>query len=181
LPSSPSKTPPGHPALQEPENDQRPTIVPDFDPEKFARDSEIKQRAANAVQPEPTVTRARQLHAKGEYEEALVLLTHLLDLAPLHAEARNLSIECRDALERDCLLSVGSDSAILVAAVSTEELKTLALDNVSGFLLSLMDGATNVETLLDISGLPRLFALRRLRDLMERGIVAVASRVQPRT
>ena len=40
--------------------------------------------------------------------------------------------------------------------------------------------ATDVETLLDISGLPRLLALRRLRDLVERGIVAFASRVQPR-
>jgi hypothetical protein len=86
--------------------------------------------------------------------------------------------ECREALERECLSSVGSSSAILVLAISPEELKTLALDSVSGFLLSLMDGSTDVGTILDICGLPPLSALRRLRDLTERGIVAIASRVQ---
>ena len=84
-----------------------------------------------------------------------------------------------EALERECLSSVGSASAILVLAVTPEELKTFALDSVSGFLLSLMDGVTDVQTLLDICGLPRLVALRRLRGLIEHGIVVVASRVQP--
>jgi hypothetical protein len=66
---------------------------------------------------------------------------------------------------------VGSESAVLVVAVSLEELKRIALDHVSGFLLSLMDGATNVEAILDISGLPRLLALRHLRSLLERGVI----------
>jgi hypothetical protein len=56
-----------------------------------------------------------------------------------------------------------------------EELKRFALDHVSGFLLSLMDGATNVEAILDISTLPRPLALRHLRGLLERGVVIVAT------
>jgi hypothetical protein len=68
----------------------------------------------------------------------------------------------------------------LVAAVSAEELKRFALDNVSAFLLSRMDGTTNVESILDISGLPRLLALRHLRSLLERGLVVVASGRRPR-
>jgi hypothetical protein len=91
-----------------------------------------------------------------------------------------LSTDCREALEREYLSSVGSASAILVVAVSPEELKTLALDNVSGFLLSLMDGATDAETILDISGLPRLLALRHLRSLLERGVVVIASGTRAR-
>ena len=179
MPGSPSKTPPtGRRTRQEPESDGRPTVVPDFDPGAFARDAELK-RAANATRHDPTIDRARQLHLEGEHHEALSLLTELLDLAPLHAEATKLSTECREALERECLSAVGSASAILVSAVSPAELKAFALDNVSGFLLSLIDGATDVETLIDICGLPRLLALRRLRELVERGIVAVASRVQP--
>jgi hypothetical protein len=59
-------------------------------------------------------------------------------------------------------------------------LKRFALDNVSGFLVSLMDGATNVGTVLDISSLPRLLALRHIRSLLERGIIAVASVRKPR-
>jgi hypothetical protein len=110
----------------------------------------------------------------------LFLLVSLLDLAPLHPEATTLSSDCRIALERECLSVVGSESAILVAAVSTEELKSFALDNVSGFLLSVIDGATNVESILDISGLPRLLALRHLRSLLDRGIIVVASGRRPR-
>jgi hypothetical protein len=103
-----------------------------------------------------------------------------VDPAP-HADAAKLAVERREALERECLSSVGSASAILVLAVTPEELKTFALDNVNGFLLSLIDGSTDVQTLLDICGLPRLVALRRLRGLIEHGILVVASRVRPRS
>jgi hypothetical protein len=177
----PSKTlRPGRRVAPEAGSDERPTVVPSFDPEAFARDSEIKQRAAVAADGGPTIDQARRLHLDGEHEQALFLLGRLLEIAPLHPEATRLSADCRGALERQCLSTIGSESAILVAAVSPEELKTFGLDNVSGFLLSLMDGATNVEAILDISGLPRLLALRHLRNLLERGVVVVASRMKPR-
>ncbi|MGH7435412.1 MAG: hypothetical protein ACRENE_07035 [Polyangiaceae bacterium] len=70
---------------------------------------------------------------------------------------------------------MGSEAAILVPALSPEDLKSYALDNVSGFLISLVDGATSVESLLDMCGLPRLLALRHVRSLVERGIVGVGS------
>ena len=160
--------------------EERPTVVPEFDPEDFARDSEIKQRAALGEGGEPTIDRARRLHLNGQHEDALFLLAHLLELAPLHPVATELSNECRQALERQCISAIGSESAILVVAVSAEELKRFALDHVSAFLLSRMDGTTNVESILDISGLPRLLALRHLRSLLERGIVVVASGRRPR-
>lgn len=154
--------------------------MPEFDPEAFARDSETKQRAAVAEGGEPTIDQARRHHLAGEHEEALFLLTRLLELAPLHPEGSTLASECRQALERECLSAVGSESSVLVVAVSPEELKRFTLDNVSGFLLSVMDGATDVETILDISGLPRLLALRHIRGLLERGVVVVASRLRSR-
>ena len=180
MPSPPPvrTTPPERPAVGD--GDERPTVVPAFDPEAFARDSETRQRAASAGEGEPTIDQARRLHLDGEHERALFLLASLLELAPLHPEATQLSSDCRGALERECLAVVGSESAILVAAVSTEELKGFALDNVSGFLLSVIDGATDVESILDISGLPRLLALRHLRSLLDRGIIVVASGRRPR-
>jgi hypothetical protein len=156
---------------QELSDDERPTVVPDFDPEAFARDSEVRTRAAAPVGGETNIDRARRLHLDGDHEQALFLLMPLLGLAPLHPEATALSAECRSALERQCLSAVGSESAVLKVAVSPEELKRFELDNVSGFLLSLMDGATSVENILDLAGLPRLLALRHLRSLIERGIV----------
>lgn len=176
----PSSPPPGGPHASKAGGDERPTIVPEFDPEDFARDTEIKRRAAIAVGGEPTIDQARRLHLDGDHEQALFLLTRLLELAPLHPEASKLARDCRQELERDCLAAVGSESAVLVGAVSPEELKRFTLDNVSCFLLSRMDGATTVEAILDISGLPRLLALRHLRGLIARGIVAVASRMKPR-
>ena len=171
--------PPEHASVPDEDSGERSTIVPEFDPEDFARDSEIKQRAAVADGGELTINQARRHHVAGEHEEALFLLTRLLELAPLHPEGSRLACDCRQALERECLAAIGSESAILVAAVSPEELKRFTLDNVSGFLLSAMDGATDVETILDISGLPRLLALRHIRSLLERGIVVVASGRRP--
>ena len=87
---------------------------------------------------------------------------------------------CRQALERDCVSAIGSESAVLVVALSPEELRRFTLDNVSGFLLSVIDGTTNVETILDISGLPRLLALRHIRGLLDRGIVVASRLMRPR-
>lgn len=127
-----------------------------------------------------TIEQALRLHFDGQNEEALFLLARLLELVPLHPEATRLSTVCREALERQCWSEIGSGATVLVPSVSTEELKHYSLDNVSGFLLSLMDGDTNVEEVIDISGLPKLLALRHLRSLLERGIIVVASGLRTR-
>jgi hypothetical protein len=158
----------------------RPTLVPDFDPEEFARDSEVRERASFRLLDEPTTLEARRLLRAREPEQALHLLEGLLELAPFHAEANAVSRECRAALEREWLAALGSGSAVLAVRVTPDELKRFALDHVSGFLLSLMDGSTDLETLLDLSGLPRLLALRNLRGLVARGIVEVEQVVRSR-
>ena len=99
---SPSRTPPpGRPTVRAADGDERPTIVPDFDPEAFARDSEIKQRALSRVEGEPTIDQARRLHLDGDHEQALFLVTRLLELVPLHPEATKLSADCRHRHDRD--------------------------------------------------------------------------------
>jgi hypothetical protein len=155
--------------------DDRPTPIPDFDPAAFARDSETKQLAASFAGVEPTIEHARRLHLDGDYEQALFLVSHILERTPRHPEAGELSAICRAALERECIDALGSEAGLPVATVSAEELKGFALDNTSAFLFSLVDGATSVENILDISGLPRLLALRHLRNMLERGIVGLAS------
>ncbi len=166
-------------AAPQPEGEwnDRATPIPDFDPEDFARDSE---RTALVGEPEPTIDQARRLHFDGQHERALFLLTRILELAPLYPEASELSAVCRVALERECLSAVGTEAAILVAAVSSEELKGFSLDHVSAFLFSVIDGHTNVENVLDISGLPRLLALRHLRNLLHQGITGICVRSDAR-
>lgn len=177
--SPPPRTKPAEGVAGDP-GDERSTPVPEFDLAAFARESEIRQRAALPTEGEPTLEQARRLHIDGKHEDALFLLARLLDLAALHPEATRLSAECGAALERQCLSAIGSESTILVAALSNEEVKRYALDHVSGFLLSLLDGDTPVENVLDISGMPRLLVLRHLHSLLERGIIVVASGLRRR-
>jgi hypothetical protein len=162
------------------EDDDRPTLLPPFDADAFARDSELRLKAALPVTGETTTDYARRLLQEGRAEDALFLVARVLEATPLDSEARRLSDECGAALERDCWSVIGSSSAILGVAVSPDELRSFGLDHVSGFLLSRMDGVTDVETLLDISGLPRLLALRHLRGLVARGIVVGQRRTSPR-
>jgi hypothetical protein len=154
----------------------RQTVVPEFDPEAFARDTELRQHTPLPSTRETTIDEARRILEEGDPERALFLLAHLLELAPFHSEANTLSTACRATLERECLSAIGSESVILVVVASPVELKGRGLDSVSGFLLSLMDGATDVETLLDLCGLPRLLALRHLRGLLAHGIVEAAQK-----
>ena len=63
------------------------------------------------------------------------------------------------------------NEAIPVVAVDLAELRQLSLDPHSGFLLSLMDGSTTVETLLDVCGMPAEEAMRRLDHLVMLGVV----------
>jgi hypothetical protein len=95
------------------------------------------------------------------------------------SETRQRAAAEAEELERDCLSAIGSETAVLCLAVGDEELKRFALDATSGFLVSLMDGTTSVEDMLDIAGVPRLVALRHLRNLIERGIVDLASKRPP--
>jgi hypothetical protein len=153
----------------------RQTIPPPFDPAAFAQSSERRLRAVTPVPGDPTTDEAPRPLDEAESEKNLSVLARLLEEAPLNADVGALSKGSCAALERECLSVIGSESAVLVVAVSPDELKRLGLDHVGGFLLSLMDGSTSVDTLLDICGLSRLLALRHLRDLVMRRIVKVQS------
>ncbi len=57
--------------------------------------------------------------------------------------------------------------------LSRAELNASDLDHREYFLLSMMDGATTVETILDICGMPSEEALGLLESLERRGIICV--------
>jgi hypothetical protein len=65
------------------------------------------------------------------------------------------------------------DSRIPILILERAQLTQLHLDHHAGFLLSLMDGTTTVETLLDVSGMQADEALRLLDDLIRQGVVAL--------
>ena len=60
-------------------------------------------------------------------------------------------------------------------AVTTEACVEQGLDHRAGFILSLLDGCSTVDTVLDVAGLPEQETLEVLCDLCARGIVTLAA------
>ncbi len=52
-----------------------------------------------------------------------------------------------------------------------DRLRSLPLDHRAGFLLSLMDGTLDLETVVEVSAMSRSDALRAARDLFESGVI----------
>jgi hypothetical protein len=59
----------------------------------------------------------------------------------------------------------------LRVTIGHDELKTLHLNHRAGFLLSLMDASLDLETLVDLSGMPRGEVLEIVRGFYESGVV----------
>src|SRR5688572_22615560 len=57
-------------------------------------------------------------------------------------------------------------------AIAADEIREHALDHREGYVLSLVDGVSNVDALCEITGLPREETLRVLSELCDRGVLA---------
>jgi len=58
-----------------------------------------------------------------------------------------------------------------VVRLSIDQIKRLKVDHRTGFLLSLMDGGIDLESIVDVCGMPHDHALRVVRDLFESGVI----------
>ncbi len=122
----------------------RPTLPPSFDVEKFAKDSDARITAVEPAEgppPEPT-------------SEVRLMTRPRMDAVTPEEWARAMKGALRVRLEGDAL-------------------KRLPLDHRAGFLLSLMDGSLDIDTLVEVSGMPREEVLRVVRDLHDSGVVDV--------
>jgi len=124
----------------------RPTVPPAFDVESFARESDRRIAVARPAKPDP---------------EAAVPETSEIRLLT-RPEMRATTTD--DAWAR-------SMSGVPVVVMPVDLLKRLPLDHKGGFLLSLMDGAVDLDTMVEIAGMRREEVLRLVRDLYESGVV----------
>jgi hypothetical protein len=60
-------------------------------------------------------------------------------------------------------------------AVPSDQIRWLTLDHRAGFLLSLIDGGSTVDQILDISGMTRLDALRIMYQLLDQRVISLGS------
>ena len=66
---------------------------------------------------------------------------------------------------------LGSLTRVPKLAVSLDQLVSLSLDHRAGFLISFVDGASTLATILDMSGMSPSEVLRTFVELNERGII----------
>ena len=57
--------------------------------------------------------------------------------------------------------------------VQRTQLRWLSIDHRAGFVLSLIDGSSTLEMILDVCGMPRLDAMRILHELVQQKVVAL--------
>lgn len=135
-----------------PEKSDRPTMPPAFDVERYARESDERIVTAQRV-PLPEDAEHALDTPRATPASEVRLLTR-----------RNMGAVADEAWARSI---VGSP----VVVMPSEALKRLPLDHRMGFLLSLMDGAIDLDTLGEVAGIPRAQVLRAVRDLFESGVV----------
>jgi hypothetical protein len=133
---------------------ERPTTPPSFDLAQYAKQSESRQRSAEA-DPEPRETRETGETADETPHSETRIVTRPTIWVALTDEAWARAM-------------IGAP----VISMSPERLLRLPLDHRAGFLLSLMDGTMDLATVVEVSAMPRNDALRVVRDLFESGVVA---------
>lgn len=136
----------------------------------------VTVRATSSVPPEEVVdmSRARDRFEVGDFTGALTLAEAVLEADPANADAILLAEHCRDVLKQMILSRLGGLGRVPQLAMAREQLRWLSLDHRTGFVLSLVDGHSTVDELLDMSGMNDLDALRILVDLVQQKVIAVS-------
>lgn len=109
--------------------------------------------------------------ALGDFTGALRAAELLLGQQPDDAEAAQVARTSRERLVHFHLARLGGLNAVLDLKVAGAEVRWLGLDHRAGFLLSMVDGTTIVEEIVDMSGMPKHEALRLLAELLDGGAV----------
>jgi len=123
---------------------------------------------------DPDVMAMKDRYATGDFSGALIVAEGILEADPRHEEALRCQVRCTEVLSQMYLARLGSLAQVVRVALSGEQIRWLSLDHRAGFLLSLVDGQSSIETLLDISGMPRLEALRILYALLDQRVIALS-------
>ena len=113
----------------------------------------------------------RDRFSLGDYSGALIVAEAILESDAKHAEARQVVQHCRRVLEQMYIARIGPLTRVPSVAVPRDQLRWLSIDHRGGFLLSLIDGVSTLEMILDVSGMPPLDALRILYELAQQRVI----------
>lgn len=112
--------------------------------------------------------------ALDDFTGALRFAELVLGKLPEHPDARRVATESRRRLEHLYTSRLGGLGRVPSVAMRDADLRWLGLDHRAGFLLSRVEAGNSIEDLVDVSGMPRLEALKTLVELFEVGAIRFA-------
>jgi hypothetical protein len=121
---------------------------------------------------EDPVSEMRERFSLGDYTGALEMSELILAEDPDHIDAAECGKNCRTVLENMYAARLGPLDRVPMVLVQRAQMRWLSMDHRAGFVLSLIDGSSSVEMILDVSGMPKLDALRILHELVQQKIVS---------
>jgi len=125
----------------------------------------------------PNVPPAREMadrFAMGDFSGALEKARYILELDPLDREARAMATKCEEVLLDMYSSRIAGMQRTVRTVMGADQLRWLSLDHRAGFLLSLVDGHSSVDDLLDLCGMPRLEALRLICSLVDQRVIELS-------
>lgn len=126
-----------------------------------------------SVKPPPTEREMNDRVSLGDYSGALAIAEELLAADPGHAGARECAERCRGVLKQMYATRIGPLDRVPVVMVPRDQLRWLSIDHRAGFVLSLVDGVSTLEMIIDVSGMPELDTLRILSELAQQRIISL--------
>jgi hypothetical protein len=138
---------------------------------------ELVGARAQSRPPKPSAVDLRQVRDRfdtGDFTGALAMSEGILGQDPDNADAQLYAEHCRDVLKQMHLSRLGGLRRVPLVAIGPEQLRWLSLDHRAGFLLSLVDGRSTFDEVLDMSGMSDLEALRLLVQLLEQNVIKVS-------
>ena len=129
--------------------------------------------SAASDEADPAFSDMKDRYAMGDFTGALVIAESLLESDPDNPEAQRYVESCREVLTQMYAARLGQLDQRIVMAIPPEQIRWLSLDHRAGFLLSLIDGSSSIEEVLDVSGMTRLEAYRILYNLLEQRVIAL--------
>ena len=108
----------------------------------------------------------------GDYTGALEIAEKLLALDPDDEPVKLCAESCRGILKQMYTTRIGPLDRVPIVMVARDQLRWLSIDHRAGFVLSLVDGVSSLEMILDVSGMAELDALRILSELAQQRIIS---------
>ncbi|MBK8690914.1 MAG: hypothetical protein IPN17_01045 [Deltaproteobacteria bacterium] len=109
----------------------------------------------------------------GDFTGALSLAETLLEIDRTDPEARRIAETSRTRLRAIYVGRLGALDQVPVMMIPHAELRWLALDHRAGFVLSLVDGTSSIEEIIDVSTMPQLEVLRTLYNLLSQNVISL--------